>query len=185
MSTTGGAVPELRRASGWAIAWAVLIIIAGFVMICLPFMAGLGIAVVVGSLLVISGIFHLIQAFHTKAAGPFLWQLLVGIVYVVGGFDIAIHPALGLVALTLVLGIILIIQGVVGIFGYFTHKALPGAGWILFNAICALVLGIIIWREGAAAAMWVVGTLVGLNLILSGITLLMLLSSVRRSLSTT
>lgn len=181
MGTTGVTGP-LKRASGWAIAWAILLILAGFVMICLPFFAGLSIAIVVGWLLVISGIFHLIEAFHTRGAGPFIWQLLVGIVYVIGGFDIAMHPAWGLVVLTFVLGIILIVEGVIGIFGYFNHRKLPGAGWILFNAICALLLGIIIWREGTAAAVWVIGTLVGINLIFSGFTRLMLWSAVHRSL---
>lgn len=172
----------LKKASGWAIAWAVLLILAGFVMICLPFFAGLGIAVVVGWLLVISGIFHLIEAFHTRGTGPFLWQLLVGVVYVIGGFDIAMHPAWGLVVMTLVLGIMLMIEGLIGIYGFFAHRKLLGSGWILFNAICALLLGFIIWREGPASAVWVIGTLVGLNLIFSGFTRLMLWSAVHRSL---
>lgn len=182
MSTTGGAVPELRRASGWAIAWAVLIIIAGIVMVCLPFLAGLGIAVVIGWLLVISGIFHIIEAFHARGAGSFIWRLLVGIVYVVGGFDIAMHPAWGLVVLTLVLGIILIIEGLVGIFGFFEHRGRPGTGWILFNGIFALLLGLIVWWDGTRAAVWVIGTLVGLQLIFSGITRLMIWSAVHRVL---
>lgn len=178
----GGEAVVLRRASGWAIAWDILLIIAGIAMICLPFFAGLSVAVVVGWLLVIAGIFHLIEAFHTKGAGPFIWRLLVGIVYVIGGFDIAMHPAWGLVVMTLVLGIILIVEGIIGIVGFFSHRKMPGAGWILFNGICALLLGIIIWREGPSSAVWVIGTLVGFNLIFSGITRLGIWSAVHRSL---
>lgn len=181
---TMGITGPLKKASGWAIAWAVLIILAGFVMICLPFFAGLGVAVVVGWLLGICGVFHLIEAFHTRGTGPFIWHLLIGLVYLVGGFDVIMHPAWGLVVLTLVLGIIFILEGLVGIFGYFGYKRVPGSGWILFNAICSLLLGIIIWREGAAAAVWVIGTLVGINLIFSGFTRLMLWGAVHREVKT-
>jgi uncharacterized membrane protein HdeD (DUF308 family) len=182
MSTAGGTVPLLRKASGWAIAWAILVIIAGLLMVSLPLLAGLGVAVVAGWLLVISGIFHLAEAFQAKGSGSFVWRLLVGIIYIIGGLTIAMHPAFGLVALTLALGFILIIQGIVGIFGYFGHRRLPGAGWILVYAILALVLGLIIWWDRARAAVWVIGTLVGINLIISGVTRLMIWSAVRRSL---
>lgn len=180
MDTSSGAV--LQRASSWAMVWAVLIILAGVVMLCLPFAAGLGIAVVVGWLLVIAGIFHVIDAFHAKGAGSIIWRLLVGAIYIIGGFDIAIHPAFGLVTLTLVLGIILIIQGVIGIIAFFNHRGLPGGGWLLVNAIIALAFGLFIWWDGARAAVWVIGTVVGVSLIFNGITRLMVLSAVRRLL---
>lgn len=180
---TEGVAGTLKKASGWAIAWAVLIIIVGVIALSLPLISGIGVTIVVGWLLVIAGIFHLIEAFHAKGAGAFFWRLFVGIIYVIGGFDIAMHPAFGLITLTLVLGIILIVQGLFAIGGYFAHRVLPGAGWILFNGICAVLLGLIIWWDGPRAAVWVIGTLVGINLIFSGVTRLMMWSAVRRSLS--
>ncbi|HTV04712.1 MAG TPA: DUF308 domain-containing protein [Acidobacteriaceae bacterium] len=173
---------QLRKASSWAIAWAVLIIIAGIIAVSLPLLSGLGVAIVVGWLLVISGIFHLIDAFHAKATGAFFWRLLVGGIYLIGGFDIAVHPAFGLITLTLVLGIILIMQGIIGIVGFFGYRSLPGAYWILLNAIFALGFGIFIWWDGARAAVWVIGTLVGFTLIFSGVTRLLIWGSVHKAL---
>ena len=177
-----GAANPLRKASGWAIVWAVLIIIAGIIAVSLPLLSGLGVAIVVGWLLVISGIFHLIEAFHAKGTGTFFWRLLVGGIYLIGGFDIAIHPAFGLLTLTLVLGIILIVQGIIGIVGFFGYRSLPGAYWILLNAIFALGFGIFIWWDGARAAVWVIGTLVGFTLIFSGITRLLLWAAIHKAL---
>jgi uncharacterized membrane protein HdeD (DUF308 family) len=179
---TSGAAFSLQKASAWAIAWAVLIIIVGIIMISLPFIAGLSVAIVVGWLLVIAGIFTLVEAFHARGAGSIIWRLLVGVVYVIGGFDIAMHPAFGLITLTLVLGIIMIVQGVIGLYGFFQHRGLPGAGWILFNALVALAFGLFIWWDGPRAAVWVIGTLLGVNLIFSGVTRLMIWSSVHRVL---
>jgi uncharacterized membrane protein HdeD (DUF308 family) len=178
-----GTVGTLKRASGWAIAWAILIIFVGILAISLPLVSGIGVTIVIGWLFVVAGIFHLVEAFHTKGTGAFFWRLLVGIVYVIGGFYLAWHPTYGLLWLTLWLGIILIIQGVFAIIGFFAHRKLPGAGWILFNGICALLLGLLIWWDGPRAAVWVIGTLVGINLIFSGVTRLMLWSSVHKSLS--
>lgn len=182
MSTNGIGV-SLKRASVWAIAWAVVIILAGILAISVPLVSGLAITIVVGWLLLIAGIFHLIEAFHTKGTGAFFWRLLVGIVYVIAGFSIAVHPAAGLVTLTLILGIMLIVQGVIAISAYFAHRALPGAAWMLLNGILALLLGVLIWWSGPGAAAWVIGTLVGINLIFSGTTRLFLWGAVHRSLS--
>lgn len=174
---------SLKRASGWAIAWAVLIILAGIIAIFLPFISGIAITILVGWLLFVSGIFHLVEAFHARGAGSFFWRLLVGLVYLIGGFDIFIHPAFGLITLTLVLGIILILQGVLAIGGFLAVRARPGAGWILLNGIVALLLGLLIWWDGPRAAVWLIGTLVGINLIFSGVTRLMIWSAVHRSLA--
>lgn len=173
---------SLKATSGWSIVWAVLIILAGVIAISLPLISGIGVSIVIGWLLVVSGIFHLVESFHAKGAGAFFWRLFVGIIYVIGGFFIAVYPVHGLIVLTFALGIILIVQGVFAIGGYIAHRALPGSGWILFNGICALLLGLIIWRDGARAAVWVIGTLVGINLIFSGFTRLMLWSAVRSAL---
>jgi len=173
----------LKKASGWAIAWAILIIFAGIIALSLPLISGIGVTIVVGWLLVIAGIFHLIEAFHAKGAGSFFWRLLVGGIYVIGGFDIAMHPAAGLVTLTLVLGIILILQGIIGIVGFFGYRSVPGAVWILLNALCALGFGIFIWWDGPRAAVWVIGTLVGVMLIFNGVARLMIWGAVHKTLS--
>jgi uncharacterized membrane protein HdeD (DUF308 family) len=173
----------LKKASGWAIAYAILIILAGFLAISLPLAAGIGVSILVGWLLIFSGVFHIADAFHAKGAGSFFWRLLVGIVYIIGGLELVFVPVRGLVTLTFVLGIILLVQGTIGVVSFFRHRTLPGAGWILFNAIVTFALGIIIWWDGPRAAVWVIGTLVGINLIFSGITRLMLATALRKSLS--
>lgn len=177
-----GVANHLKRASAWAIVWAILIILAGALAVGLPWISGLGVALVVGWLLVVSGVFQLIEAFHAKASGAFFWRLLVGGVYLIGGFDIAIHPAEGLLTLTLILGIILIVQGIIGILSFFSYRSKPGAYWILVNSILAVGLGVFIWWDGRRAAVWVIGTLVGFILIVTGVTRLLLWSAIRSAL---
>jgi uncharacterized membrane protein HdeD (DUF308 family) len=173
----------IRKASGWGIAFAVLIILAGLFAIVLPFAAGIAIAVVIGWLLVVSGVFHIADAFHAKGAGSFFWRLLVGLVFIIGGLDIAFVPLRGLFTLTFVLAVILLVQGVIGVTSWFRHRTMHGAGWVLFNALINILLGGIIWYDGAGAAVWLIGTLVGINLIFNGISRLMIWSAVRKAVT--
>jgi len=182
IAATSPAAP-LKKASGWGIAFAILIILAGIIAIILPFTAGIAITIVIGWLLVVSGVFHLVDAFHAKGVGAFFWRLLVGIVYIVGGLDIAFHPAWGLVVLAFVLAIILMVQGIFTLIGFFRHRKMHGAGWMLFNGIVTILLSLIIWWDGPRAAVWVIGTLVGIHLIFSGISRLMIWGAVRKSLT--
>ena len=183
IAATSPAAAPLKKASGWGIAFAVLIILAGIFAICLPFASGVAITVLVGWLLVVSGVFHIADAFHAKGVGAFIWRLLVGIVYIVGGLDIAFHPAWGLVVLAFVLAIILMVQGVITVIGFFRHRKMHGAGWLLFNGIVTILLSLIIWWDGPEAARWVIGTLIGIHLIFSGVSRLMIWSAVRKSAS--
>jgi uncharacterized membrane protein HdeD (DUF308 family) len=171
----------VKKASGWGIAYALLIIFAGILAITLPFASGIFISILVGWLLVFSGIFHIADAFHAHSAGSVAWRLLVGIVYVLVGLDLAFFPVRGLVTLTFVLAIMLLVQGVIGVVSYFRHRRLPGVGWILFNAIITILLGLFIWWDGPRAAAWVIGTLVGINLIFSGVSRLMIWGAVRKA----
>ena len=171
----------LKKASGWGIAFAVLIIIAGFFSILLPRASSIGITIFIGWLLVFSGVFHIVDAFHARGFGQVAWRLLVGIVYILFGLDLIFVPMRGVVTLTVVLGVMLLILGAIGIFGFFRHRHLPGTVWILLNAILAVVLGLIILWDGPAAANWVIGTLVGIQLIFGGFSSLMIWSALRKS----
>jgi uncharacterized membrane protein HdeD (DUF308 family) len=173
------AVP-LKKASGWGIAFAILIILAGILAITLPLASGIAITILVGWLLVVSGVFHIADAFHAKGAGSFFWRLLIGIVFILGGLDIAFVPLRGLFTLTFVLAIILLVQGVISIVSFWRHRKMHGVGWILFNGVVTILLGLLIWWDGPGAAVWVIGTLVGIHLIFNGVSRLMIWSTVRK-----
>jgi len=53
IAATSPAAAPLKKASGWGIAFAILIILAGIFAICLPFASGVAITVLVGWLLVV------------------------------------------------------------------------------------------------------------------------------------
>jgi uncharacterized membrane protein HdeD (DUF308 family) len=166
--------------SGSSTIWAILLIVLGFLAIVLPFATSWGVVVVLAWLIIFSGIFQFIHAFQSKGVGHILWKLLVAALYLIVGIYYLMHPLMGVAALTLALAIFFVLEGIFDIVEYFQVRRLIGSGWILFDGIVTLILGILVWRHWPSSSVWVIGTLVGISMIMTGITRLMTGFAVRR-----
>jgi len=160
--------------------WGILMLICGVLAIALPWASGIGVVIVVAWVLVLSAVGHLIFAFHTHGVGGVLWQLLLALIYGAAGVFMLLNPLAGLLTLTLMLSIFLLIEAALETALYFTIRGAVNAGWILFDAIVTLLLAILIWSQWPSSSLWVLGTLIGVSLIFSGISRLMLSSAMRR-----
>ena len=168
-----GAGKIVKKASGWFIGMAVMFILLGILAIVEPGVAGLAITILVGWLLIFGGGAHLVAAFSGGGAGRVIWQVLIGIVYIVGGFYFLTHPLLGLGSLTLLLAVIILMEAVFELVAYFRSRSESGSGWLLVNALITLLLGGLIWFHWPSSSVWAIGTLVGVNLLMTGISRLM------------
>lgn len=158
----------VKKSVGWSIGLSVLMIVAGILAIASPLAAGLAVNVLVAWLLVLSGCFHLVFAWHTRSAGGFLWELLVAILYLFIGGYLVTHPVAGLASLTIALAIYLFLEAVLEFVLGFAMRPLRGSGWLLFDGIITLILAVMIWRSWPSSAVWVIGTLVGISMLFSG-----------------
>jgi uncharacterized membrane protein HdeD (DUF308 family) len=174
-----------KEITGMSIGWAILMIVLGFLAIALPLATGIGVAIMVGWIIVFSGFAYLAYAFAAQGAGAFLWRMLIGIVYVVGGLYLVFHPGLALESLTLVVAAILFAEGALQMIVFFQFRSLPGAGWVLVDGIVTLILGFLIAYPWPISSAWAIGTLVGVNLLVSGFTRLMYSGAARRELKAT
>ena len=170
-----------KRVAGFSKGWAVVLIVLGFAALALPLEAGIAIAIGVAVLVTAAGVIHLAGALAARTSGAFFWRLLVGGAYLIAGVYLLVHPRLSLVSLTLLLAILFLVEGIFHIATYFQLRSASGSGWLLFDGIVTLILAILIWRSWPSSAVWAVGTLVGVNLLMSGFTRLMYSSAVRRS----
>jgi len=161
--------------------WGILMLIGGFLAITLPLASGIGVAIVIGWLLLISGVWHLLFGFRSGSGiGGFLWQLLLAIVYGAAGLMILLYPVAGVASLTLVLATFLLIEAGLEIALYFSIRRKVKSGLVLLDGIITLLLGILIWAQWPFSSVWALGTLVGVSLIFSGISRLMLSSALSR-----
>jgi len=173
MSATSAAT-FVKKSVGWSIGLSVLMIVAGILAIASPLAAGIAINVLVAWLLVFSGCVHLIFAWYTRSAGGFIGELLLGILYIFIGVYLLMHPLAGLMSLTLALAIYLFLEAILEFALGFKLRPLPGSGWLLFDGIITLILAVMIWRTWPSSTAWVIGTLVGISMLFSGTSRLML-----------
>lgn len=182
-SPAQGLPPPLRttrKITGWYIVAAVLFIVLGMFAIIEPAVAGLAISRLVGWLLVFGGVMHLIGVFKTGGARQVIFQVLVGLGYVVGGFYCVVHPLLAIGTLTLLLAAVILAGGALEIISYFRLKGENASGWMLFNGIVTLLLGGMIWFHWPSSSVWAIGILVGMTLLITGMTRLMFALTARR-----
>jgi len=171
-----------NRTVGWSIFLSILLILAGFFTLMLPFYGGIGVTIFVSWALIVSGITHFVFAWKTPAAGSKIWEFLVGLAYLIAGIYIFMFPGNGLASLTLILAFYLFFEGVFEIITFFQVRSRQGAGWILFDGIITLVLAWMIWYHWPNSSVWAIGTLVGISMLFSGFSRLMLSLSARRVL---
>jgi uncharacterized membrane protein HdeD (DUF308 family) len=173
MSATSPAA-FVKKSVGWSIGLSVLMIVAGILAIASPLAASIAVDVLVAWLLVFSGCVHLVFAWYTRTTGGFLWELIVGILYIFIGAYVLAHPVLGLVSLTLALAIYLLLEAILEFVLGFKLRPLPGSGWLFFDGIITLILAVMIWRTWPSSSAWVIGLLVGISMLFSGTSRLMI-----------
>ena len=169
-----------RWSHGWSTAWSVLLIVLGIIAVVLPNIGGLALTLYFGWLLVLGGIAFLLFAIRTHARGVMWVQLGLGLLYfLIGGFLIT-HPLAALATLTVVLAAYLGVEGVLELIIALRARPAAGRGWLIMDGVIALVIAAMILEAWPASSVWAIGTLVGINMIFSGISRLMVGGAVRR-----
>lgn len=174
-----------KEAAGASIGWSVVMILLGFAAIAMPMATGIGISILVGWVMVLGGCSYLAYAFAAQGAGAFIWRVLVGAFYIIGGGYLAFHPGIALVSLTLLVAAVFLVEGIVEVATFFQFSSISGSGWILFDGIVTIILAYMIWRPWPVTSVWAIGTLVGINLIFSGVTRLMYSVEARKVIQAT
>ena len=178
------AVDVVRQASTLSLVWGVLLIVLGMAAVGSPFLAAVAVNVAIAWLIVLAGAIHVILAFRAHGAGSMIWKLLVGIAYVCFGIYLILHPALAVASLTLVLASLFLIEGVLDIVLFVKMRSVGGSTWVLLDGIITLLLGLMIYMQWPSSSAWAIGTLVGVSMIISGVTRVMMSLAVRRAAQT-
>jgi uncharacterized membrane protein HdeD (DUF308 family) len=122
----------------------------------------------IGMMAIVAGAFEIIHAFWTKGWGGFAWQVLLGILYIALGVVVISEPVAGALILTYVLGLLLLISGFVRLLLGFSHW--KTAGWImLLSGTFGVLAGLVILSGFPMTGLWVLGFLLGVDLISHGL----------------
>jgi len=175
-------VQSLGRHWFWFLAIGVLFAFLGVLALTRAYLPALTIKAtwLFGLLLVGGGIGEIIGSFRAGRWSGRVFHILIGLLYVVVGFLIMDQPETSAVQLTLVFSIFLILAGVFKIFFSLIDR-FTGWGWVLLNGVATLLLGLMIYKQWPASGTWVIGLFLGIELIISGWSWIMLALTVRRA----
>jgi uncharacterized membrane protein HdeD (DUF308 family) len=174
--------PEAKRNAGWLVILGIVTVVAGFLSIGSPLASGLAVTFIIGIAMTIGGVARTIGAFSAGSFGQGALAFIGGILTFGAGMVLAGRPGIGLATLTLLLGGSLVVDGISGAVLAFRVRPEQGWGWLLFSGALGVVLGFLLLREWPLSGLWAIGTLVGINLISSGFSLISV-GSVARSVA--
>lgn len=148
--------------------------VIGLLAVAFPIVATLSVELLIGWVFIFAGIIGFVGAFSYHGTGPFFGALLLALLKVVAGVFLLINPAAGVVALTLVVAVLFMVEGAMQLALAFELKEGSGRGWMIFSAVVAILAGILIAANLPGASVFLLGLLVGFNFLCTGIAMIML-----------
>ena len=167
-STAAQTLAPLRAKWGWIVALGVVYLVAGLIALGSVVAATAASVLVVGAMMIVAGVFEVINAFQVKTWGRFIVWLLLGVLYIVAGFVAWDNPFLTAIWLTLILGAALVASGIMRIFLAFNMKHGSPWVWIVISGLITLVLGLIILAHWPVSAVYTLGIFLGVDLVFAG-----------------
>ena len=151
----------------WFVLLGVALVVLGTVALGSVVITSLAAAAALGVLLLLGGVAECVGAFWCRGWSGFFLKLLSGVLSVVVGLLFLRAPLGALAALTLLAACFLMAGGLFKIVGALSYR-FAAWGWALAGGVIDLVLGVMIWQEWPASALWVIGLYVGVNLLFRG-----------------
>lgn len=166
---------NLQQTRGVLIFEGILFILLGILAIALPVASSLALELFIGWFLIIGGIFQLYRAFKTRHRNGFWIALLSAVLNIGLGSLLIAYPIAGMISLTLLLIFYFLFQGIVQIMLAFQWRSASlHWGWILASGLLSLAMAILIWIGWPGTAFWILGLLLGINMLFFGNSLLFL-----------
>ena len=188
MATTTTATPpsildDIKRRSGWGLFMGTLTMALGAVLIVYPFATATITTVFLGSMLIVVGVAELVLGFSSLSPRGFFAQVFLATLYGFTGAVLLIYPFEGVESLTLFVGAMFVVRGLLAVIAGFRWKPLDGWGWFLADGIGSLAAGGFIIAKWPSSSSWAVGTLVGASVLITGIARTAVAARVRQGAS--
>ena len=171
----------VRRYSSWYLIQGALMFIAGIVALVYPIVSSAALVLFLGWILIVSGIFQGISLIGAQNV-PYFWlQLVSAVLSIIVGVLFLRRPGEAVVTLALLLIVFFMVEGFAKIVFSLTIRPLPNWGWVLASGIIGVLLSIYLLTNLSTTAVWLLGVLLGIQLICEGLALSSLAWQVRRS----
>lgn len=172
-------VEYLRHKWGWFLTLGILLVLLGIVALLMIPVATVAAVIVLGWLLVISGVFEAAHGFQVRGWGGMFLDLAAGALGVLVGLMVITHPVAGALAMTMLFATFFTVIGVFRIVAALRLR-FNNWGWSVFDGAITLALGILLWVHWPSSGLWFMGLALGLSLLLRGWSYVMLALALHR-----
>ncbi|WP_416841646.1 HdeD family acid-resistance protein [Haloferax sp. DFSO52] len=164
----------------WLAIAGVIIGVIGLIAIFTPFVTGISISLLVGLFLIASGVLNFIGVFSARSWGGAIWQILLGGISIGAGVILFVNPVAGLATLTLLVIAYLLVSGVVEIAMGLSLRGEPNWFFAVVSGAIGVLLAVMLWAGFPSSAAWAIGLLFGVNLLVSGSSMVIFAYSARK-----
>jgi uncharacterized membrane protein HdeD (DUF308 family) len=171
--TEAGLTDALRSHWKFFLIEGIVLLVLGALAVCVPPVATVAVEVLIGWLILMSGVLGMVMTFQTRGSPGFGWSLLSAIVGITAGIVLLVWPLSGVFSLTVMLTIFLMLEGIVSIMYALAHRREKTSRWelMLVSGIVDLILAGLILAGLPGTAAWAIGLIVGINLLFGGVAL--------------
>lgn len=164
---------DIHDSWGWFVALGIALVILGGICIIGDVTATLATVLAFGWVLILGGVFALIQAFYTRTWSGFFLQLLNALLRGFTGYLLIRYPISGELSLTLLLASLFFVGGVFRAVAAGTMR-FPYWGWSMVSGIVSLGLGVMLLMQLPASSLWFIGLAIGIDFIFDGTSIVSL-----------
>jgi uncharacterized membrane protein HdeD (DUF308 family) len=159
---------KIQENWGWFLALGIALVLGGMILIAAPLATSIAVTILIAAVLFVGGLVQIYQAFKTQGTAAFIWNMITGVIAVIGGIVIYVNPLAGTLALTLVIAAIFAAQGISQIVMAFKLKPHEGWVWVLIAGVVSLAAGVMIWMDLPGSAAWALGLIAGISVLING-----------------
>ncbi len=152
---------------GWFFALGILLVLLGLAVMGSAYQATVFSVFVFGVLLLGAGIVQIVQAIFAKSWHGFFPSLILSILYIVTGLLCIANPVQAALSLTFFIAAFCFFSGLVKMSVALFMK-FERWGWVFFNGLVTFILGALIYSEWPVSGLWLIGTFVGIDILLTG-----------------
>jgi uncharacterized membrane protein HdeD (DUF308 family) len=164
----------VKAGSRVSVVWGIIVLILGVLAMMAPLVSGIAVTVMVALLLLAAGLAQSMYAFKSETILSGVSTFLFGGLTVLCGVAMLFFPGKGLAAITMFLAFYFIADGIINLVNGFRFRPFKGWGSMVFSGIISLLLGWMIWSKWPVSGIWAVGILVGVRLLFTGWTMIIL-----------
>ncbi|MGY8768929.1 MAG: HdeD family acid-resistance protein [Pirellulales bacterium] len=152
----------------------IVMLIFGVIAVGSPQVAGAAVVYVIGGLILMVGVLQIVHGFQADDWPDKALPLVLGILMSLCGISLLLHPFIGMAIIALMMAVFFVVEGLWKIYTSFSYKPAPGWLMMLLSGVITLFLGGMIWRQWPLSGVWAVGILVGVDLLCTGASMLVL-----------